>query len=74
MSAPDVHSHAEVTDTLGRAVAALLIVPKLGMDADGITVGWECSLIQRGEGPYSPSPAELVDMLREAADGLEAQA
>lgn len=74
MSAPDVHSHAEVTNTLDHAVAAVLIVPKVeaGDDGDdGITVGWECSVVQRG-GPYAPSSAELVDMLRTAANGLEA--
>lgn len=72
MSAPDVHSHAEVTNTLDHAVAAVLIVPKVeASDDDGITVGWECSVVQRG-GPYVPSSAELVDMLRTAANGLEA--
>lgn len=71
MSAPDVHSHAEVTNTLDHAVAAVLIVPKLEASVDGITVGWECSVVQRG-GPYAPSSAELVDMLRTAANGLEA--
>ena len=76
MSAPDVHSHAEVTNTLDHAVAAVLIVPKLEASVGGITVGWECSVVQRG-GPYAapyaaPSSAELVDMLRTAANGLEA--
>ena len=71
MSAPDVHSHAEVTNTLDHAVAAVLIVPKVEAGDDGITVGWECSVVQRG-GPYAPSSAELVDMLRTAANGLEA--
>lgn len=69
MSAPDVHSHAEVTNTLDHAVAAVLIVPKVEASDDGITVGWECSVVQR---PYAPSSAELVDMLRTAANGLEA--
>lgn len=69
MTAPESHSHAEVTEALGHAVAAVLIVPTAKTDAAGVSIGWD--VMQRG-GPLQPPMADLVDMLRTTADGLEA--
>lgn len=71
MTAPESHSHAEVTEALGHAVAAVLIVPTAKTDAAGVSIGWDVSVMQRG-GPLQPPMADLVDMLRTTADGLEA--
>lgn len=73
MTAPESHSHAEVTEALSHAVAAVLIVPTARKDAGGLSIGWDVSVMQRG-GPLQPPAADLVDMLREAANGLEALA